>query len=253
MAPEQAAGSTSEIGPAADVYALGAILYELLDRPAAVQGRDAPGDARAGPRARPGPAAVAAARNVRATWKRFASSAWRRSPQRRYESAADLAADLRAFLHEEPISAQSLTILDQVARSIGHHTFDSRFRGLANRMAFAAPIPARGPPGRVCSFLGSTLLSRRDGRDDRGHDLHPHADPVPDWRAEHRPDTGLAAAAFHHRLARASGGDGRDSARGRPSTCRRTGPRASCWSMRSGRSPPRSASWPTPPKRACIT
>ena len=39
MAPEQAAGHTSVMGPATDIYALGAIFYEDADGPPSVSRR----------------------------------------------------------------------------------------------------------------------------------------------------------------------------------------------------------------------
>jgi serine/threonine protein kinase len=140
MAPEQAAGATNKIGPATDVYALGAILYELLTGRPPFKGSTLL-------------ETIEQVREHDAVPPRFLQpktprdleticlKCLEKSPHRRYESAAALEADLRSFLRGEPIAAQSLTLFDQVARTISHHSFDARFRGMANWMMIVAPIP----------------------------------------------------------------------------------------------------------------
>jgi serine/threonine protein kinase len=140
MSPEQAAGALDKIGPATDVYALGVILYELLaGRPPfkaasvietmeQVREHD--------------PASL---RSLQPKTPRdleiVCLKCLEKQPSRRYASAADLANDLHAFLNGDPITAHSATLLDQVARTISHHSFDERFRGFANRMLLFAPVP----------------------------------------------------------------------------------------------------------------
>jgi tetratricopeptide (TPR) repeat protein/serine/threonine protein kinase len=104
MSPEQAAGRLEELGPASDIYGLGASLYALLTGQPPVSGADAGeilGKVRRG--------AVLPARQVKrsvpAALEAVCQKALALRPEERYESARALADDVDYWLADEPVSA----------------------------------------------------------------------------------------------------------------------------------------------------
>lgn len=95
MAPEQAAGNSKHVNPATDVYALGNILYEALSGKPPFEADDWL-EILIQIRTADVPALVAPA--LPPVLKQICMRCLEKDPKRRYASAADLAADLRAFL-----------------------------------------------------------------------------------------------------------------------------------------------------------
>jgi serine/threonine protein kinase len=102
MAPEQAAGKTSQVGPATDIYALGAILYEMLTGRPPFSGESWL-DTLDRVRFQPVAPLSRWRADVPGNLERICLKCLEKAPEQRYPNAAALAAALQQFVSAAPV------------------------------------------------------------------------------------------------------------------------------------------------------
>lgn len=141
MAPEQADGRGSDIGPAADVYALGVVLYQLLTGRVPFIGEsilDTLEQVRSQEPIPPSQLVPKLPRDIEV----ICLKCLEKNITDRYASASMLATDLERFLQGESILAQPPTMLQLLAKEIlrSSHEFQ-HFREWSNYFLMTAPVP----------------------------------------------------------------------------------------------------------------
>lgn len=124
MAPEQAAPIGPPVGPAADIYALGAILYELLTGRPPFKGAT-PLDTVLQVLHNEPVSVTSLQPKVPRDLETICHTCLRKEPRHRYPSANELADDIRSFLHGGPIKARPRGTIEKVWRWVRDHPLPS--------------------------------------------------------------------------------------------------------------------------------
>lgn len=120
MAPEQASGAVKNLGPAADIYGLGAILYTLLTGRPPFMAPD-PMQTLIEVLTKPPVAPGTIQSKIPRDLETITLKCLEKKPRHRYETCKDLAADLKAFLSSKPVSARPTPAIRKVAMWVRRH------------------------------------------------------------------------------------------------------------------------------------
>jgi serine/threonine protein kinase/predicted Zn-dependent protease len=142
MAPEQAAGRTRDVGACTDVYALGAILYELLTGRPPFLAKSADETVKQVCEQDAVPPRQLLGRLPR-DLNTICLKCLEKEPRKRYASAAALAEDLRRFLDGEAIHARPVGRLERAAKWTRRHPAQATLIGsiLLATIGLAVAIP----------------------------------------------------------------------------------------------------------------
>jgi tetratricopeptide (TPR) repeat protein/tRNA A-37 threonylcarbamoyl transferase component Bud32 len=156
MAPEQAQGHVRQIGPPADIYALGATLYEMLaGRPpfTAPSTMETLHQVIYEDVIPPSRLHVRIARDL----ETICLKCLQKEPKKRYGSAEDLADDLRRYLTNRPIRARRTPLWDRGAKWVRRRPFAAMLIGLA-----VAAVVTLAAAGRIEAERIAGLSARCD-------------------------------------------------------------------------------------------
>jgi WD40 repeat protein len=155
MAPEQAAGRNKDVGPAADIYALGAIFYEMLTGQRPFVGATSLIVLQKVQTLEPTPPSRLQ-RHVPKDLSVICMKCLEKAPTRRYASAADLADDLDRFLRHLPIRARRTSGGERLVRWCWRNPAPAIILGLVTVML----ITAVGAAARFRNLAGERESAR---------------------------------------------------------------------------------------------
>lgn len=164
MAPEQAQGRVSTIGPRTDVYALGAILYATLTGRPPFQAATLAETLRQVIEQEPVSLVMLNADTPR-DLETICLKCLQKDLAKRYPSSQDLANDLARFLRGEPILARPISQVERLFRWASRNPLVAGLSGTVALLLLTAAIASSLIAARMAQLASSESLAKKDAEE----------------------------------------------------------------------------------------